>query len=202
MAPIHKVHHLCCEPATNPAKANLNHVKPCNVQLTPSMLNRLDAFQMRGFRYILKIEQSSNRPFCILRSAYGSSAGVCARFHASQGGAGTQSQGTPTIMGIVCIAEVVDHFTTARMTKPQAWSEGPNSNTRFETPLEAFWMDLRHADLQSLQMTIVERPIGAMPANNIKHCRWIYEKETHDNYDPKNQAHDDFVKALALDRKF
>ena len=82
MAPIHKVHYLCCEPATNPAKANLNHVKPCNVQLTPSMLNRLDAFQMRGFRYILKIEQSSNRPFCILRSAYGSSAGVCARLHA------------------------------------------------------------------------------------------------------------------------
>ena len=30
MAPIHKVHHLCCEPATNPAKVNLNHVKPCN----------------------------------------------------------------------------------------------------------------------------------------------------------------------------
>ena len=28
------------------------------VQLTPSMLNRLDAFQMRGFRYILKIEHS------------------------------------------------------------------------------------------------------------------------------------------------
>lgn len=28
------------------------------VQLTPSMLKRLDAFQMRGFRYILKIEHS------------------------------------------------------------------------------------------------------------------------------------------------
>ena len=47
MAPIHKVHHLCCEPATNPAKANLNHVKPCNSHFTLSMLNRFDAFQMR-----------------------------------------------------------------------------------------------------------------------------------------------------------
>ena len=47
MAPIHKVHYLCCEPATNPAKANLNHVKPCHSHLTLSMLNRFDAFQMR-----------------------------------------------------------------------------------------------------------------------------------------------------------
>ena len=45
----------------------------------------------------------------------------------------------------------------------------------------------------------VGRPrFGWVKAN----CRWIYEKETHDNYDPKNQAHHDLVKALALDRKF
>ena len=40
------------------------------------------------------------------------------------------------------------------------------------------------------------------PSSSSSPSSSIYEKETHDNYDPKNQAHHDLVKALALDRKF
>ena len=35
-----------------------------------------------------------------------------------------------------------------------------------------------------------------------ENCRWIYEKEKLETYDPKNQEHDNFVKGLALARKF
>ena len=35
-----------------------------------------------------------------------------------------------------------------------------------------------------------------------ENCRWIYEKEKHEAYDPKNQEHDVFVKNLAIARKF
>ena len=35
-----------------------------------------------------------------------------------------------------------------------------------------------------------------------ENCRWIYEKEKLESYDPKNQEHDNFVKGLALARKF
>ena len=35
-----------------------------------------------------------------------------------------------------------------------------------------------------------------------ENCRWIYEKENSEAYDPKNQEHDDFVKSLAIERKF
>ena len=33
-------------------------------------------------------------------------------------------------------------------------------------------------------------------------CRWIYEKNKNEPYDPKNQAHDDFVREQAIARKF
>ena len=35
-----------------------------------------------------------------------------------------------------------------------------------------------------------------------ENCRWIYEKHKSEPYDPKDQAHDDFVKQLAIARKF
>ena len=35
-----------------------------------------------------------------------------------------------------------------------------------------------------------------------ENCRWIYEKEKQETYDPKDQSHDDFVKNLAVARKF
>ena len=35
-----------------------------------------------------------------------------------------------------------------------------------------------------------------------ENCRWIYGKNKNETYDPKNQEHDDFIKKLAIDRKF
>ena len=35
-----------------------------------------------------------------------------------------------------------------------------------------------------------------------ENCRWLYEKNKNESYDPKNQEHDDYVKQLGIDRKF
>ena len=35
-----------------------------------------------------------------------------------------------------------------------------------------------------------------------ENCRWIYEKNNVEAYDPKNQDHDNYVRDLALARKF
>ena len=32
-----------------------------------------------------------------------------------------------------------------------------------------------------------------------ENCPWIYEKHTHESYDPKNQEHDNLVKQLAIE---
>ena len=57
---------------------------------------------------------------------------------------------------------------------------------------------------EDLQMPgVVFKRVGRPQYGWIKeNCRWIYEKEKQETYDPKNQSHDDFVKNLAIARKF
>ena len=163
------------------------------VQLTPCMLSRLDAFQMRGFRYILKIEHS--------------------------------------YYSRVSNHEIYDKINIIYNKGTDlniSWQEFIAAN-HFDHPkklvkLSQYVMNqqnriLGHVirtpkiDLDPMRTVTIDDNIQ-MPGVHIKrvgrprygwvkeNCRWIYEKEKHEAYDPKNQTHDDFVKNLAIARKF
>ena len=56
---------------------------------------------------------------------------------------------------------------------------------------------------QNLQMPgVYVKRVGRPRYGWVKeNCRWIYEREKLEEYDPKNQEHDDFVRNLAIARK-
>ena len=56
----------------------------------------------------------------------------------------------------------------------------------------------------NLQMPgVYQKRVGRPRYGWVKeNCRWIYEREKMETYDPKNQEHDNFVKGLAVARKF
>ena len=57
----------------------------------------------------------------------------------------------------------------------------------------------RNLQMPGVYTTRIGRPRYGWVKEN---CRWIYEKEKNEPYDPKNQEHDNFVKNLAIERKF
>ena len=163
------------------------------VQLTPSMLSRLDAFQMRGFRYILKIEHSyysrvsNQKIYDKINIIY--------------------NKGTDLNISWqeFIAAHHFDH--PKKLVKLSEYVMNQQNRILghvIRTP---------KIDLDPMRTVTIDDNIQ-MPGVHIKrvgrprygwvkeNCRWIYEKEKHEAYDPKNQTHDDFVKNLAIARKF
>ena len=163
------------------------------VQLTPAMLKRLDAFQMRGFRYILKIEHayysrvSNQEIYDKINIIYNKGTDI-------------------NISWQEFIA--ANHFDKPRqLVKLSEYVMNQQNRTlghviripkELQDPMRMITID---DDLQmpGAYFKRVGRPRYGWVKEN---CRWIYEKEMHETYDPKNQAHDDKVKELAIARKF
>ena len=163
------------------------------VQLTPSMLNRLDAFQMRGFRYILKIEHSyysrvSNQEiYDKINIIYNKGTDINITWQE------------------FIAANHFDH--PKKLVKLSEYAM--NQQNRIlghvirtpkidQDPMKTVTMD-ENLQMPGVHIKRVGRPRYSWVKEN---CRWIYEKETHEEYDPKNQAHDELVKNLATARKF
>ena len=163
------------------------------VQLTPSMLKRLDAFQMRGFRYILKIEHSyysrvSNQDiYDKINIIY--------------------NEGTDiNITWQEFIA--ANHFDAPRkLVKLSDYVMNQQNRTRghviripeeIPDPMRTVPID------RNLQMPgVCTKRIGRPRYGWVKeNCRWIHEKDKNEPYDPKNQEHDNYVKQCAIERKF
>ena len=70
--------------------------------------------------------------------------------------------------------------------------------TENQDPMRTATID-RNLQMPGVYIKRVGRPRYGWVKEN---CRWIYEKHKMETYDPKDQAHDDFVKQLAIDRKF
>ena len=65
-------------------------------------------------------------------------------------------------------------------------------------PMKSVTID-RNLQMPGVYTKRVGRPRYGWVKEN---CRWIYEKNKVETYDPKNQEHDNYVRDLALARKF
>ena len=157
------------------------------------MLNRLDAFQMRGFRYILKID----------RSYYSRVSNQ--EIHDKINIIYNKGTDLNITWQEVIAANKFDH--PKKFTKLGDYVMSQQNRTlghvirvpaENNDPMKTATID-KNLQMPAVYAKRVGRPRYGWVKEN---CRWIYEKNNAEAYDPKNQDHDDYVRGLALARKF
>ena len=141
------------------------------------MLNRLDAFQMRGFRYILKIEHSyysrvSNQEiYDKINIIYNKGTDLNITWQEF-----IAANHFDHPKKLVKLSECVMN------QQNRIFGHVIRTPTTDQDPMRTVTID------QNLQMSgVYVKRVGRPRYGWVKeNCRWIYEKETHETYDPKN----------------
>ena len=157
------------------------------------MLKRLDAFQMRGFRYILKIEHSyysrvSNQEiYDKINIIYNKGTDINITWQEFIAASHFDNPKTLTKLSDYVMNQ--QNRTFGHVIRIPTENQNPMKTSTIDS----------HLQMPGVFTKRVGRPRYCWVKEN---CRWIYEKHKKEPYDPKNQAHDDYVKQLAMDRKF
>jgi len=161
------------------------------LQMTPTMLNRLDAFQMRGLRYILKIEHSYYSRI--------SNQEVFDKINI------ILNKGTD-------INIPWQEFITAnRFDKPKYVVKLSDyvmnqQNTLLGHVIRADPLDpMRQPTINNdLQVPgVFKKRVGRPRLNWVyENCKWVYKKQFNEDYDCNNPEHIEKLRNEALERKF